>query len=75
MGCKLVKDVRVLGSVGVIELNSAIDMVAAQKQFVDLGVWIRPFGRLVYIMPPYIISESDLAKLISAMVFVVKNNC
>mmetsp|Transcript_5884 Transcript_5884/g.7154 ORF Transcript_5884/g.7154 Transcript_5884/m.7154 type:complete len:434 (-) Transcript_5884:6269-7570(-) len=75
MECKKVKDVRVLGSIGVVELKSAIDMAASQKQFADLGVWIRPFGRLVYIMPPYIISELDLSKLISAIIFVVKNIC
>lgn len=75
MGYKQVKDVRVLGSIGVVELTSAIDMVASQRQFVDLGVWVRPFRRLIYIMPPYIISELDLATLIRAVILVVENNC
>jgi len=74
-GYEQVKDVRVLGSIGVVELNFAVDMAAAQKQFVELGVWIRPFGKLIYIMPPYIISEADLATLIRAVILVVKNTC
>lgn len=74
MGYKQVKDVRVLGSIGVVELNFAIDMVASQRQFVDLGVWVRPFRRLIYIMPPYIISELDLSTLIRAVILVVENN-
>lgn len=73
MGYKNVKDVRVLGSIGVVELHVKVDMAAIQQQFVDLGVWIRPFGKLVYIMPPYIISEVDLDTIIQAIVIVVRN--
>ncbi|MEN8136706.1 MAG: adenosylmethionine--8-amino-7-oxononanoate transaminase [Thermodesulfobacteriota bacterium] len=64
----LVKDVRVLGAIGVVELHEAPDHRALQQQFVDKLVWIRPFGRLVYIMPAYIIDEDDLDFLIAKMV-------
>lgn len=67
-----VKDVRVLGAIGVIELDQPVDMAGIQKRFVEKGVWIRPFGRLVYTMPPYIISRHDLSRLISAMVEVIE---
>jgi adenosylmethionine-8-amino-7-oxononanoate aminotransferase len=58
-----VTDARVLGSIGVIETKQAIDLAKAQILFVELGVWIRPFGKLLYIMPPYIISDSELITL------------
>ena len=58
-----VKDVRVLGAIGVVELHQPFDMKTIQSMFVDAGVWVRPFGRLVYLMPPYIISKSDLNTL------------
>jgi adenosylmethionine-8-amino-7-oxononanoate aminotransferase len=64
--CNVV-DVRVLGAVGVVELSANIDVALAQRHFVELGVWIRPFGRLLYIMPPFIISEAELAKLTNAL--------
>ncbi|MCK5479621.1 MAG: adenosylmethionine--8-amino-7-oxononanoate transaminase, partial [Gammaproteobacteria bacterium] len=55
-----VSDVRTLGAIGVVELERAVDLKQAQPLFVEQGVWVRPFGRLVYLMPPFIISESDL---------------
>lgn len=67
-----VKDVRVLGGIGVVEMKEAIDVSAAQKFFVDQGVWIRPFRNLLYIMPPYVISKDDLHRLTSAMVDYIR---
>jgi len=66
-----VSDVRVLGAIGVIELQRPVDMAKIQKQFVERGVWIRPFGRLVYTMPPYIIQEEELRMVTKVMGQVV----
>ncbi|MEO9483175.1 MAG: adenosylmethionine--8-amino-7-oxononanoate transaminase [Ekhidna sp.] len=62
-----VKDVRVLGAIGVIELEDSINVSRAQKFFVEKKVWIRPFRNLIYVMPPYIIESEDLSTLTSAM--------
>ena len=62
-----VHDVRVLGAIGVVECKQNVDVGQIQKDFVKRGVWIRPFGKLVYIMPPYIISTDDLSQLTSAI--------
>lgn len=66
-----VSDVRVLGAIGVVELVRPVDMARIQKRFVERGVWIRPFGKLVYTMPPFIMEDRDLDHLIRAMVEVV----
>ena len=66
-----VADVRILGAIGVIEMKKAVDMSKIQKQFGDAGIWVRPFGKLVYIMPPFIISEKDLRTLCQSMIEVV----
>lgn len=69
-----VADVRVLGAIGVVELKKDVDMQSIQAAFVDSGIWVRPFGRLVYIMPPYIISDEDLVTLCQRMIEVIKNH-
>jgi adenosylmethionine-8-amino-7-oxononanoate aminotransferase len=66
-----VEDVRVLGAIGVIELREPADMAWMQPCLVERGVWVRPFGRLVYVMPAFIMNDEDLAALTSAMVETV----
>jgi adenosylmethionine-8-amino-7-oxononanoate aminotransferase len=63
-----VADVRVLGAIGVIELERAVDMAAATAAAVELGVWLRPFRNLVYAMPPYVMDEQDVACVAEAMI-------
>ena len=67
-----VADVRVLGSIGVVEMKQPVDMEKIQKSLVKKGVWLRPFGKLVYTMPPYIMSSEDLKTLTSAMVSTIR---
>jgi len=67
-----VADVRVLGGIGVVELQEPVAMARLQAFFVDRGVWIRPFGRLVYLMPPYIISRQELHLLTSSLLEAVQ---
>ena len=63
-----VKDVRVCGSIGVIETTGLGNVNLLKQRFVEKGVWIRPFGNIIYTIPPYIIGEDDLTKVTSAMV-------
>lgn len=66
-GFDQVKDVRWLGAIGVVETHNPVNMEYIQAQFIRQGVWIRPFGRLIYIMPPYISSEANIKQLIEAI--------
>ena len=68
-----VKDVRVLGAIGVIELHNTINIKKIQPELVNQGVWIRPFNNLIYIMPPYIIKENELKTLTQAIFEVIRN--
>jgi adenosylmethionine-8-amino-7-oxononanoate aminotransferase len=66
-----VAEVRCLGAIGVVEMKAPVNTVAIQREFVAQGIWIRPFGKLVYVMPPYVMSDEDLATLTGAMVKVL----
>lgn len=67
----IVKEVRCKGAIGVVELHHPIDLYWMQPRFVELGVWVRPFNKLVYLMPPYIINQKELTQLTQAVYQVV----
>ena len=66
-----VADVRVLGAIGVVEMAHPVPMRQVQRRLVELGVWVRPFGRLIYLMPPYVIGDDELDRLTGAVTQVV----
>ena len=66
-----VHEVRVLGAIGVVELTFNVDMKTLQQEFVRRGIWVRPFGKLVYVMPPYVITAQELKTLLEQLVEVV----
>ena len=68
-----VRDVRVLGAIGVVELHEPVDMSVVQPAFVEAGIWIRPFGELVYTMPPYLIGSEDLGLITRGIHSVVSS--
>jgi adenosylmethionine-8-amino-7-oxononanoate aminotransferase len=67
-----VADVRCLGSIGVVEMKEPVDVGEFQKECVKRGIWVRPFGRNVYIMPPYVISDEDLQRLAHEMLEIIR---
>ncbi|KAH8063958.1 N2-acetyl-L-ornithine:2-oxoglutarate 5-aminotransferase [Aureococcus anophagefferens] len=68
-----VADVRVLGAIGVVELHRPLDAAAVSAACVDLGVWLRPFGRNLYTMPPYVAEPADIAKIAGAMRWIAEH--
>ena len=70
-GLDVVREVRVLGACGVVELKFPVDTVRMQAFLVNHGVWLRPFGNIIYIYPPFIISDDELKKCIEAVKILV----
>ena len=68
-----VKSVRVLGAIGVVELHLPVEMKVIQPQFVNEGVWVRPFNRLIYLTPPYVIDDDDLDQLVNAIIKIISH--
>ena len=70
--CKAVREVRVIGAIGIVELHKLVDVPALCEAFVKNGVWIRPFRNLIYIMPPYIIAADELSQLTRSIANIVE---
>ena len=68
---KSVLDVRVIGAIGVIEFESPLDMKVVQEELIKNGVWLRPYGKLLYTMPPYVIKDEELFTITRAMRTIV----
>jgi adenosylmethionine-8-amino-7-oxononanoate aminotransferase len=72
LGCRGIRDVRVLGAAGVVELDRIDDLPALKARLLNAGVWVRPFRSIVYLTPAFTISDEDLDILIRSVVSVVK---
>jgi adenosylmethionine-8-amino-7-oxononanoate aminotransferase len=68
-----VADVRSFGAIGVVEMKQPLDVAQVQRELIGQGVWLRPFGKLLYAMPPYIIAQEELQQLTDAICHVVEN--
>ncbi|RKF40367.1 adenosylmethionine--8-amino-7-oxononanoate transaminase [Sphingobacterium siyangense] len=66
-----VEELRILGAIAVIEMKTSVDLSSIQQRFIEEGIWVRPFGKLIYIMPPFIINEGELHKLTQALLAVI----
>ena len=71
-GAKNVRDVRVRGAIGAVQMSSTVDAVGLRVRFVEKGCWIKPFGDIIYLTPPFVIEPSDLSRLTQAIVAVVR---
>ena len=72
-GEQSVVDIRVIGAIGVIEFEKPLDMKSTQERLINDGVWLRPYGKLLYTMPPYIISDQELTTITQTMIGVARS--
>jgi adenosylmethionine-8-amino-7-oxononanoate aminotransferase len=70
---KSVSDIRIIGAIGVIEFESPLDMKVVQEELIENGVWLRPYGKLLYTMPPYVINDEELLTITKAMNAIAHN--
>jgi adenosylmethionine-8-amino-7-oxononanoate aminotransferase len=69
-----VADVRVLGAIGVVEMNEAVNVARLQEFFIEKGVWLRPFGRLIYMMPAYVMARNEIGQLAATVFEAIQTN-
>jgi adenosylmethionine---8-amino-7-oxononanoate aminotransferase len=71
-GSRIVRDVRVKGAIGVVQMDAPVDAVRLRARFVEKGCWIKPFGDVIYLTPPFVIEPNDLSKLARSIVDEVR---